>query len=72
MWESEGESETSVVASWWVGRLTVGVDACGEMMPPNKAIRPSERRESTWSGKHIVQCWGLLDLSWLPIVQLIH
>jgi hypothetical protein len=51
MSESESESETSVVASWWVGRLTVGVDACGETMPPNKAVGPSERQESTWSDK---------------------
>jgi hypothetical protein len=42
------ESETSVVASWWVGRLTMGDDAYGEMMPPNKAVRPSEGQESTY------------------------
>jgi hypothetical protein len=51
MSESESESETSVVASLWVGRLTVGDDACGEMMPLNKAVGPSERRESTWNDK---------------------
>jgi hypothetical protein len=29
----------------------MGDDACGEMMPPNKAVRPSERQESTWGDK---------------------
>jgi hypothetical protein len=46
MSESESEGEISVVVSWWVERLTMGDDACGEMMPPNKAIGPSERQES--------------------------
>jgi hypothetical protein len=51
MLESESESETSVVASWWVGRLTMGDDACGEIMPPNKVVGPSGRQESPWSDK---------------------
>jgi hypothetical protein len=51
MSESECESKTSVFASWWVGRLTMDDDACGEMMPLNKAIRPSKRQESTWGDK---------------------
>jgi hypothetical protein len=51
MLESQSESETSVVASWWVGSLTKGDDACGEMMPPNKVVGPSGRQESPWSNK---------------------
>jgi hypothetical protein len=31
--------------------MTMGDDACGEMMPPNKAVGPSERQESTWGDK---------------------
>jgi hypothetical protein len=27
--------------------MTMGDDACGEMMPPNKAIGPSRRQETT-------------------------
>jgi hypothetical protein len=29
----------------------MGDDACGEMMPPNKAIEPSERQKSIWGDK---------------------
>jgi hypothetical protein len=29
----------------------MGDDAGGEMMPPNKAIRPSKRQGSTWGDK---------------------
>jgi hypothetical protein len=29
----------------------MGDDACGEMMPLNNAVGPSERQESTWSDK---------------------
>jgi hypothetical protein len=31
--------------------VTMGDDACAEMMPPNKAIWPSKRQESTWGDK---------------------
>jgi hypothetical protein len=51
MSESESESETSAVACWWVGRRTMGNDACREMIPPNKAIRQSKRQEGTWDDK---------------------
>jgi hypothetical protein len=45
MSESESESETSV-GGW--EDMTMGDDACGEMIPPNKAMGPSKRQESTW------------------------
>jgi hypothetical protein len=48
MSESESEREISVVA--WED-VTVGDDACGEMMPLNKAIGPSKRQENTWGDK---------------------
>jgi hypothetical protein len=54
MSESASESDTSVVVLLHVGGwedVTMGGDACGEMMPPNKAIRPSKRQESTWGDK---------------------
>jgi hypothetical protein len=28
--------------------VSVGDDACGEMMPPNKAVGPLRRQERTW------------------------
>jgi hypothetical protein len=37
-----------------VGRwedVTMGDDACGEMIAPNKAIGPSKLQENTWGDK---------------------
>jgi hypothetical protein len=31
--------------------VTMGDDACGEIIPPNKEIGPSKRQESTWGDK---------------------
>jgi hypothetical protein len=48
MSETESESETSV-AVW--EDVTMGDDAHGEMIPPNKAIRPSKDKKGVT--KHI-------------------
>jgi hypothetical protein len=34
----------------WEG-VTVGDDACGEMMPLNKAVGPSKKQDNTWGDK---------------------
>jgi hypothetical protein len=35
--------------------VTMGDDECGEMIPPNKAMGPSKRQESTWGDKTYIE-----------------